>query len=214
MRLEIATAVLLASCAAPGGPRFVLLESESYGCGAVEGLGCGLAIAPVLDEIDGLEGVAESSVSWDGRYFRIEVLPGADPDHVASAAAGLLEGEACCVTASRGRAAPAEPDQWFNAERLDAADGPPDGHQAGAERVPAARLGASTGLDARAEARILAALERALSARSRQAPDSGARAATATRSSGRGWARHESLTAAFPGRGGSGSGAPPPGRAW
>jgi len=67
--------------------------------------------------IDGLEGVAESSVSWNGQYFRIEVLPGVDPDRVAVEAAALLEGEACCVTASRGRAAPAEHGQWFNEEQ-------------------------------------------------------------------------------------------------
>ncbi len=117
MRLVIAATVLLAGCAAPGSPRFVLLESGSYGCGAAEGLGCGLAIAPVLHRIDDLEGVAESSVSWDGTYFRIEVQPGADPDRVAAAAAALMEGEACCVTAPRGRAAPAEPGQWFNEEQ-------------------------------------------------------------------------------------------------
>ena len=94
----------------------MILESESYGCGAAEGLGCGLAIAPVLEQIDTLEGVEESSVSWDGRYFRIELVPGSDPDRVAAEAASLLEGEACCVTASRGKAKPAEADQWFNSE--------------------------------------------------------------------------------------------------
>src|SRR6185503_2964232 len=117
MRFVIASAVLLACCAAPGSQRFVLLESESYGCGAAEGLGCGLAIAPVLNRIDDLEGVAESSVSWNGHYFRIEILPGADADRVAAEAAALLEGEACCVTASRGKAAPAEPGEWFNEEQ-------------------------------------------------------------------------------------------------
>ena len=95
----------------------MVLESDSYECGAAEGLGCGLAIAPVLVAIDELEGVAESSVSWDGRYFRLEILPGADPDGVAVAAAALLEGEACCVAEPQGKAAPAEPDEWFNAEQ-------------------------------------------------------------------------------------------------
>jgi hypothetical protein len=118
MRLLIASALLLAGCAAPGGPRFVVLESESYGCGAAEGLGCGLAIDPVLRSIDELEGVAESSTSWDGRFFRIEVRPGADPDGVAAAAAALLEGEACCVTEPRGKADPAQPDAWFNTEQV------------------------------------------------------------------------------------------------
>ncbi len=117
MRLRIVATLLLAGCTVRGAPRFVLLESDSYGCGAAEGLGCGLAIAPVLHRIDELEGVAESSVSWDGRYFRIEVLHGADPDGVATAATALLEGEACCVTSSRGKAAHAQPDQWFNEEQ-------------------------------------------------------------------------------------------------
>ena len=116
MRIGIATAVLLAGCAAPDGAGFVLLESESYRCGAAEGLGCGLAIAPVLERIDELDGVAGSRVSWDGRYFRIEVLPGSDRERVASEAAVLLDGEACCVTAARGKAAPGPPDRWFDEE--------------------------------------------------------------------------------------------------
>ncbi len=68
----------------------------------------------MLAQIDKLDGVAESSVSWDGHFFRIEVLPGADSDRVAAEAAALLEGEACCVTEPRGKAVPAEPDRWFN----------------------------------------------------------------------------------------------------
>jgi hypothetical protein len=108
-------ASLLAACAAPA-PRTVLLESASYGCGAADGLGCGLAIAPVLHRIDALDGVAGSSVSWDGRTFRIEIEPGADPEQVGAAAAALLEGEACCVTESRGKAAPGEPDRWYDEE--------------------------------------------------------------------------------------------------
>ena len=117
MRLLGLITLVFAACTAPAHQRFVVLESDAYGCGAAEGLGCGLAIAPVLERIDLLEGVEESSVSWDGRYFRIEVLPGSDPDRVASEAASLLEGEACCVTSSRGKAKPAPPDQWFNAKQ-------------------------------------------------------------------------------------------------
>lgn len=117
MRFVLAMPVFLAGCAAPSGWRFVLLESESYGCGAAEGLGCGLAIAPVLHRIDDIEGVAESSVSWDGRLFRIEVLPGVDRERVVAEASALLEGEPCCVTASRGKATPAQPDHWFNEEQ-------------------------------------------------------------------------------------------------
>jgi hypothetical protein len=117
MRPLSLAALLLAACATSGDQRYVILESDSYGCGAAEGLGCGLAIAPVLEQIDTLEGVEESSVSWDGRYFRIELVPGSDPDRVAAEATSLLEGEACCVTASRGKAKPAEADQWFNSEQ-------------------------------------------------------------------------------------------------
>lgn len=108
---------ILVACASTAETRFVVIESESYGCGAVEGLGCGLAIAPVLDTMDQLEGVAESSVSWDGKHFRIEVLPGADSDQVAAAATALLEGQACCVAEPRGQAQVAAPDQWFNSEQ-------------------------------------------------------------------------------------------------
>ena len=116
MRAWIACSVLLASCATHAGSRTVFLESTSYGCGAAEGLGCGLAIAPVLEKIDALEGVAGSSTSWDGRTFRIDVEPGADPERVAAEAAALLEGEACCVVPARGQADPSGPQEWFDAE--------------------------------------------------------------------------------------------------
>jgi len=117
MKRTCVIVVLLAACATSGERRYVVLESEAYGCGAAEGLGCGLAIAPVLHQIDELEGVGESSTSWDGRYFRIELEPGADSEHVSAAAAGLLQGEACCVTEPRGKAAPAGPEQWYDEER-------------------------------------------------------------------------------------------------
>ena len=109
-------AIVGACATSEANTRYVVIESDSYGCGAVEGLGCGLAIAPVLDTMDQLEGVAESSVSWDGRYFRIEVLPGADRDRVAATATASLEGQACCVADPRGQAQTA-PDQWFNSKQ-------------------------------------------------------------------------------------------------
>jgi hypothetical protein len=113
--LLVLSIALLAGCASSGSPRYVLIESDSYGCGAAEGLGCGLAIAPLLERIDELDGVAKSSVSWDGRLFRIEVAPGADSERVTAAATALMEGEACCVTAARGAAAPGEPGRWYDA---------------------------------------------------------------------------------------------------
>ena len=117
MRLLVLACVSLVACASSSRSRYVLLESESYRCGAAEGLGCGLALAPKLEELDALEGVAESSVSWDGCTFRIELLPGADPERVTSAAEAKLEGEACCVTEPRGQAASAQGERWFNAEQ-------------------------------------------------------------------------------------------------
>jgi hypothetical protein len=117
MRPALAAALLLTGCAAPSVRRYVLLESESYMCGAAEGLGCGLALQPLLESIDGLEGVVESGASWDGRTIRVELLPEADPDQVASAATALMEGEACCVTEPRGQAEPGKNDQWFNSKQ-------------------------------------------------------------------------------------------------
>src|SRR5262245_13196648 len=114
----LAALALGSACSAPASdatqPRFVFLKAD-YGCGAADGLGCGLAIAPVLERIDALDGVTESSTSWDGQSFRIEVEPGADADAVAAAAAALLEGDATCVSASHGPAAAGEPGRWYNA---------------------------------------------------------------------------------------------------
>jgi hypothetical protein len=151
---------VLAGCAASSGERrVVLLESDSYRCGAAEGLGCGLALAPVLDAIDGLDGVAASAVSWDGTRFRIEVRPGADPDRIAAAAAALLEGESCCVVAPRGEAAPAEPGEWFDSERTLALSR----HEAGVIAADfTARIAAEATLDAAAAERLHALLRGAL----------------------------------------------------
>ncbi|TAJ03269.1 MAG: hypothetical protein EPO68_17535 [Planctomycetota bacterium] len=112
-------ALLVTACASPSRePRYVVLTSNAYMCGAADGLGCGLAIAPKLAEIDRLDGVASSGVSWDGRLFRIELAPGADGERVAAAVDAVLEGEACCVTPALGNAAAPEPDTWYDARRI------------------------------------------------------------------------------------------------
>jgi len=91
------------------------LESDSYACGAAEGLGCGLALAPALGRIDALDGVERSSVTWDGRTFRVELEPGADPERVAEAAAAALEGWAERIDA-REAASAAGSMGWYDAE--------------------------------------------------------------------------------------------------
>jgi hypothetical protein len=100
-RRIVAATLLLAGCATlPTRDRVAHLASESYACGAAEGLGCGLALAPVLRAIDAVEGVAESRVAWDGRAFRIELMPGADAERVTAAAAAVLEGASRRIAAS------------------------------------------------------------------------------------------------------------------
>jgi len=106
----------LGACAAPGGTRYVYLETEAYRCGAAEGLGCGLELQPVLSGIDELDGVVASGVSWDGLRLRIEIAPGADRDRVLAEARALLADEACCEIPARGAAAPGEPDRWYGAD--------------------------------------------------------------------------------------------------
>lgn len=92
---------LAAGCASSAQPpRILLLESDTYGCGAAPGLGCGLALAPVLEAIEQVEGVDTSRVSWDGRYFRIDLLPGVDRDRVAREVETLLDGEERQLAAS------------------------------------------------------------------------------------------------------------------
>jgi hypothetical protein len=62
----VTCAVLLSSCAAPaGGGRVLYLESEGYGCGAAPGLGCGLALAPVLAALDEVPGVLAADFARD-----------------------------------------------------------------------------------------------------------------------------------------------------
>ena len=91
--LALAALALFPAGCASAPPRFVLLESDAYACGAAPDLGCGLAIAPVLATLDDLEGVQESRVSWDGRTFQIELDSDADPERVAAAASDVLGGE-------------------------------------------------------------------------------------------------------------------------
>jgi hypothetical protein len=114
MRLHAAVVLLLASCAAsPSRERVVLLATDDYGCGAEPGLGCGLAIAPVLAQLDGLEGVEESRVSWDGRTFRIALLPDADGERVTSAVVAVLGGGAERV-AQPAPPAGADGERWLS----------------------------------------------------------------------------------------------------
>jgi hypothetical protein len=94
-RLLALAALLLPACAAPpsGGAAFLYFETEAYACGAEENLGCGLALQPALSRLDVLDGVAASSVSWDGRFVRVELQQGADAGRVAAAVATELEGD-------------------------------------------------------------------------------------------------------------------------
>jgi hypothetical protein len=87
--------LLLAACASSAG-RVLVLESDGFMCGAEQGLGCGLAVEPALEEIDALPGVARSEVSWDGRVFRIELEPGADLSQVRDAASEVLRADPTC----------------------------------------------------------------------------------------------------------------------
>jgi hypothetical protein len=105
----------LPGCSVLDGGRepFLVLESAAYKCGASDGLGCGLAIAPALVRLDALQGVRESRVSWDGRWFRLQLEPGADADRVAAEAQAILEGPEQRVDAQD---APGEDAGWWNAE--------------------------------------------------------------------------------------------------
>jgi len=111
----VALLVLLAACGrSASSDGVVVLESGSYGCGVEEGLGCGLALAPVLATLDDIEGVEHSAVSWDGRRFRITLEPGADGERVAAAAASVLEGDERRVAAATASGGADE--HWWNAE--------------------------------------------------------------------------------------------------
>ncbi len=113
-----AAAFLLVGCAsAPARESFLLLETPDYGCGAVEGLGCGLALAPVLARIDALPGVDRARTSWTGRYVRIALRSGTDPDEVAPAVAAVLGENAHRVKGGMLRASTAEMvdvDRWLD----------------------------------------------------------------------------------------------------
>lgn len=114
MRLDLVILTLLAGCASSQtGARVILLQSQSYRCGAAPDLGCGLAVAPVLQRIDALEGVAESRVSWDGRYFRIELRSNADGDRVATAVSAVL-GEGAARLASAASKTESKRERWLN----------------------------------------------------------------------------------------------------
>jgi hypothetical protein len=109
-RVLAVVAAFVAACAsAPHGEPVVFVAADGYACGAAEGLGCGLALAPVMAEIDRLEGVAECRVAWNGRRFRIVLDRGADGARVANAVAARLEGR------FDPDASAANEDVWLNA---------------------------------------------------------------------------------------------------
>lgn len=108
--------LLLAGCAAaPSADETVLLTSETYTCGAEEGLGCGLALAPVLARLDRLEGVAGSWVAWDGRTIRLDLLPGADAERVAAAAGEVLQGSERRISLAEAELPRGGHAGWWNA---------------------------------------------------------------------------------------------------
>jgi hypothetical protein len=107
---------LLAGCASTSeSERVVLLETGSYACGAAPDLGCGLALDPVLRELDALEGVERSRVSWDGLTFRIALASGADPARVAAEASAVLGDGVARVQSAGPRQSPA-PQRWLSSE--------------------------------------------------------------------------------------------------
>lgn len=117
--LPVLVSALLVSCASSperGGALF--LESDGYMCGAEAGLGCGLALAPVLEQIDELPGVAGSEATWDGRLFRIELDPGAHRARVAAEAKAVLgaQGTASVSEVGSSSAGRDSGTRWFDAE--------------------------------------------------------------------------------------------------
>jgi hypothetical protein len=111
LRIALPVALLTACAVAPEDERFIYFTSPTYACGAAADLGCGLALQPVLVRLDGLEGVAESCVSWDGLTLRLALLPGADDARVAAAAAEVLEGDEQRIPESQA----AGIESWFGA---------------------------------------------------------------------------------------------------
>jgi hypothetical protein len=105
---------LLASCASsPAGEYALYLHSDGYGCGAEEGLGCGLELDPVLERLDAIDGVASSEVTWDGRLFRLRLEPGVNRERVEAEAMRLLGSGGDTGDAP----APADQDlRWYDAE--------------------------------------------------------------------------------------------------
>jgi len=193
VRLALALS-LLAGCASTGSSNFLILESQSFGCGAVEGLGCGLALAPVLQSLDELDGVLESRVSWDGRTFRLELEPGADSGSVVVAAAELLECEACCVTTPRGEAAPAPAGRWFDREETVALSM----HEAGVIAADfASEITAEVELDPAPAERLHALLREELEHAFRSAHEAGGGVARLWEELPSAWPRFEARLAEF-----------------
>jgi hypothetical protein len=61
----------------------VVFAVGMLGCPLVEGVGCGHLLAPILAQIDGIEGVARSYTNWTGSELRVTIAPSADRDAVA-----------------------------------------------------------------------------------------------------------------------------------
>ncbi len=90
----LATLAALSLLAPPASAaRHVAIATAAFGCGAAPGLGCGLALQPVLEQLDALEGIARAEVTQDGSVIRLRLERGADPDRAgAQALAALPEG--------------------------------------------------------------------------------------------------------------------------
>jgi hypothetical protein len=106
---------------APVDPaREIVFNIQNLQCPAVEGVGCGSMLAPVLARIDRVEGVSRGFCNWTGTRLRISAAPGSDRNNVAERVQALLAGEGHEPVRAEGKEfiEALQGEDWHSADRL------------------------------------------------------------------------------------------------
>ncbi len=120
--ITLAFALLCVPATAPAidPSRELVFKVESLDCHLISGVGCGHLLAPLLWEVEKIDGVQRAYSNWTGTMLRISVAPASEPDAVAQRLHGVLIEQQFRPTRVTGddltRAL--RDDQWLGQDRI------------------------------------------------------------------------------------------------
>lgn len=100
--------------------REIVFNVENLQCPAVNGVGCGSMLAPVMARVDRVNGVSRSFTNWTGTRLRISAAPGSDRNAVADRVGALLSADGRQPVRVEGSdfAQALQREDWYSTTRL------------------------------------------------------------------------------------------------